>query len=227
MDSRALTRAPLSESYMAPEVHTASKSHGRGYSYGVDWFALGVMMWEVMSGGTALPPSVNRVLAALRENKNLEDSDFTDLLPSHFSCSYMQHLSADAQDFMTRLLAKSQEERLGDRTIKSHPFFKDVNWAAVDARIVPAPWGAESLMELAGKRVDESVEERKTAEKAVSAIAGTRMDFVSNFDFVSPRAIMEEYMENIYMLRGNYDEHHDDLHDVDQTERSVSPRPRA
>ena len=27
------------------------------------------------------------------------------------------------------------------------------------------------------------------------------MEYVDNFDFVSPRAIMEEYLENIYQLR--------------------------
>jgi len=206
--------------YMAPELHCASKSHNRGYSYSVDWYALGVMIWEVMSGGTTLPPVVTKILGQLKNNKGLEESDFTDISAHHFNCPYMSHLSPKAQDFLASLLRMSPSKRLGDGDIKKHPFFEDANWAAVDARLVPPPWGAESLAELLSKRVDESVEERKTAEKAFGATLGNRMDYVSNFDFVSPRAVMEEYMENIYQLRANYEDHHEDEHDEHLNRRS-------
>lgn len=192
--------------YMAPELHIASKSSSRGYTYDVDWFALGVMLWEVMSGGVCLPPPVNKVLQFLKDGRSLDESDFSDLLPHHFEYPYVQHLSQTARDFLRALLSKSVKSRLGDGNIKGHKFFEDVNWAAVDARMVPAPWGTEVLAELASKRVDESIEERKTAEKAFGSSLGAPMDYVTNFDFVSPRAVMEEYMENIYQLRAEFED---------------------
>ena len=32
---------------------------------------------------------------------------------------------------------------------------------------------------------------------------GEKCEYVDHFDFVSPRAVMEEYMENIYQLRND------------------------
>ena len=55
--------------------------------------------------------------------------------------------------------------------------------------------------------MDEADEERRTAAQALgppTSRAGcreSRMEHVENFDFVSPRALTEEYMENIYQLR--------------------------
>ena len=39
---------------MAPELHLASKSQNRGYTYPVDWYAMGVTVWEILSGGGSL-----------------------------------------------------------------------------------------------------------------------------------------------------------------------------
>jgi len=189
--------------YMSPELHVASKSQQRGYTYPVDWYATGVMLWEVMAGGAELPPPVARALKLLKEGKKVEDNDFFDLEDHDFEVRYLAHLSPTGKDFLQKILLKEPADRLGDGDFKRHPFFEETNWAAVNARVAPNPWGAEIIAELSGKRVDESIEERKTAEKAFGAQLGNRMDFVENFDFVSPRAIVEEYMENIYQLRAD------------------------
>ena len=152
--------------YMAPELHNASKTQGRGYSYSVDWYATGVMLWEVMAGGTALPPPVTHALKRIRDGRKLSDEDFSDLTDADFGVAYLQHLSPSARDFLRRILLRDPAARLGTGQLKQHPFFEEANWAAVDARIVPAPWTPAALKELQSKRVDESLEERKTAEKA-------------------------------------------------------------
>jgi hypothetical protein len=85
---------------------------------------------------------------------------------------------------------------------------RQVNWAALLQKRVTPPWPTEALLELESKRIDESPDERRTAAQALGGMAGTRapgsgkrMEHVENFDFVSPRALTEEYMENMYMLR--------------------------
>ena len=83
-----------------------------------------------------------------------------------------------------------------------------MNWAALLQKRVTPPWPTEALLELESKRIDESPDERRAAAQALGGMAGTRapgsgkrMEHVENFDFVSPRALTEEYMENMYMLR--------------------------
>lgn len=192
--------------YMAPELHLASKSHRRGYSFAIDWFALGVTLWEVMSGGVADPAMVQSVLQLIKSGQKLAAEHFADFTHDEFGGpaeAYMGHLSANAKDFLASLLARDPSKRLGDEGIRAHPFFEEVNWAALVARRVEVPWGHDVLRELQSKRVDEALEERRTAAQTLGGMptVGPRLDRVENFDFVSPRAVMEEYMENIYQLR--------------------------
>lgn len=58
---------------------------------------------------------------------------------------YPEHLSADAKSLLSGLLTRDPVHRLGCGAsdaveVKSHPFFKDVDWNALMALQVPAPW---------------------------------------------------------------------------------------
>lgn len=109
-------------------------------------------------------------------------------------------------DFLEQLLEIDPAQRIGTATILQHAFFNDLNFAAVAARRVPVPWGAEVLEELARKAAQgaaEGLEERKTAAETLKGLSSeAELEEVKDFDFVSPRAVMEEYMGNMYALRG-------------------------
>ena len=71
---------------------------------------------------------------------------------------------------------------------------------------MPVPWGAAALEELAAKAGSvEGLDERKTAAQTLTVLAEPELEEVKDFDFVSPRAVMEEYMGNMYALRAGDD----------------------
>ena len=68
--------------------------------------------------------------------------------------------------------------------------------SAVAARRVAIPWGHDVMQELFEGRLEEEVAERKTAAQVLgSALQSAKLEQVPNFDFVSPRAVMEECVE--------------------------------
>lgn len=101
---------------MAPEVYT-----GKPYSQAVDWWALGVMVYEMIDGRTPFNAKNNQMI----RNRILSvDLKFS----SRFSCV--------AVDFVSRLLTKNEVIRLGSgpggfEELKAHPWFEGVDWDLV------------------------------------------------------------------------------------------------
>ena len=118
--------------YIAPEILLDKENN-----FDCDWWALGVIMFEIMLGG---PPY----------NGNSPDeifqhilSDTKDIVPS---IGYNDdQISPEAASLINGLLAKNPEERLGHKgaeEIKSHPFFQSLNWAELrkeEPPFVPQP----------------------------------------------------------------------------------------
>ncbi len=102
--------------YLAPEILT-----GEGHSYPVDWWALGVLMFEMLFG---LPPFTAPERDAIFA-KIVND-------PLEFPMGAELDASPEAMDLMTALLVKDPAKRLGTRgdgaEIRRHPWLKDVAW---------------------------------------------------------------------------------------------------
>ncbi|KAF9925197.1 Serine/threonine-protein kinase MRCK alpha [Linnemannia zychae] len=104
--------------YMSPEVIDA-QSGGNPYGKEVDWWAVGVVMYELLIGE---PPffaeSAMSIIRLLRDHeKNL-------------SFDKGIEISLECKDLIKRFLAK-KENRLGKNgveEIKAHPFFKGIDW---------------------------------------------------------------------------------------------------
>ncbi|KAI8325860.1 kinase-like protein, partial [Martensiomyces pterosporus] len=104
-------RALGTPDYIAPESILGLES---GES--VDWWALGVICYEFLFG---IPPFHGETPEKVFSNILSADIDFHD------------ELRKQARDFITRLLCRDPKRRLGyngSAEVKSHPFFKDVNW---------------------------------------------------------------------------------------------------
>uniref|UniRef100_A0A9J8AWX7 Protein kinase C n=1 Tax=Cyprinus carpio carpio TaxID=630221 RepID=A0A9J8AWX7_CYPCA len=113
--------------YIAPEILQELE-----YGPSVDWWALGVLMYEMMAGQ---PPF---------EADN-EDDLFESIL--HDDVLYPVWLSKEAVSILKAFMTKSPSKRLGcvltqglEEAIKVHPFFKEIDWVLLDQRKIKPPF---------------------------------------------------------------------------------------
>lgn len=111
--------------YLAPEV-----VQSLGYGKAVDWYAIGILIYEMLIGS---PPFYNENNRVLYDNIIHKKAYF----PSGFDWV--------AQDLIERLLEKDPHKRLGAfaggaADIKAHPWFRDVNWEQLEARQLRPPF---------------------------------------------------------------------------------------
>ncbi|XP_055607744.1 protein kinase C [Uranotaenia lowii] len=110
--------------YIAPEI-----LQELDYGPSVDWWALGVLMYEMMAGQ---PPF---------EADN-EDDLFEAILRD--DVLYPVWLSREAVSILKGFMTKNAAKRLGcadgENQIRTHPFFKDMDWEALEQRKVRPPF---------------------------------------------------------------------------------------
>ncbi|KAL6848091.1 hypothetical protein ACP4OV_022219 [Aristida adscensionis] len=110
--------------YLAPEVIS-----GQGHGGAVDWWTLGVFMYEMIYGRTPFKGESNPKTLA---NILRQPLSFPRVAAAS-GREWDEHLRA--QDLMAQLLAKNPKKRLGTCTgsaeVKKHDFFKGVNWALI------------------------------------------------------------------------------------------------
>jgi serine/threonine protein kinase len=99
--------------YAAPEM-----CRNLYYNFACDYFALGVTLYRCLTGKK---PFLGQRNSNLDENVMNMEPDYS-----------FPYLSAAAVSLLQGLLCKEPEKRLGYNgvdEVKSHPFFKDVDWA--------------------------------------------------------------------------------------------------
>jgi len=110
--------------YLAPEI-IQSKGHGKA----VDWWALGVLIFEMLAG---YPPFFDDNPFGVYEKILANKPRF----PSHFD--------RDAKCLIKKLLASDRTKRLGNlkggsRDVKAHKWFKSIDWEALEQKKVSPP----------------------------------------------------------------------------------------
>ena len=114
--------------YMAPEV-LFNKNHG----FSVDFFALGVIGYELIMG---LRPYNGTDKKELRRDILSRQAKIKEpFIPEGWS--------ENAIDFINGLIQRKAENRLGNKDImeiKSHPWFKDLNWEDLINQLIDAPF---------------------------------------------------------------------------------------
>nr|AML78601.1 putative LOV domain-containing protein [Vittaria lineata] len=125
------------EEYIAPEVIT-----GAGHSSAVDWWAVGILLYEMIYGRTPF------------RGKNRQKT-FANVLHKDLTFPSSIPASLAARQLINGLLHRDPMNRLGSMTgayeIKNHAFFRGINWPLI-RDMVPPP--LEAPIEFVGKDPD-------------------------------------------------------------------------
>ncbi|XP_048473811.1 serine/threonine-protein kinase N1 [Rhincodon typus] len=111
--------------FLAPEVLTDTS-----YTRAVDWWGLGVLIYEMLVGESPFPGD---------DEEEVFDSIVND------EVRYPRFLSTEAIAVMRRLLRRNPERRLGSserdaEEVKKQPFFREIDWQALLAKKVKPPF---------------------------------------------------------------------------------------
>ncbi|SCV30566.1 related to ankyrin repeat [Fusarium fujikuroi] len=147
--------------YMAPEVIS-----GRGYGKSVDWWCLGIMIYEMLCGFT---PFANESPLLMYENilkgevkypSYLEESGAQDLLENLITSDLERRLGTERSPILSRqrpILTRrvsmpterpskktqdylSQNRQGGSWDIRNHPWFQEVDWNMLEKKQLIAPY---------------------------------------------------------------------------------------
>lgn len=114
--------------YLAPEIY-----QNKGHDTTCDWWSLGALIYEMLSGA---PPFYSK-----DKQKMLEDRLKKPIV-------MRDYFTPEAVDLLNGLMAINPKVRLGRngaQEIKSHPFFKELDWDALYAKKIPMPFRPEVL----------------------------------------------------------------------------------
>jgi serum/glucocorticoid-regulated kinase 2 len=124
--------------YLAPEMLI-----GNGHDYTVDWWALGILIYEMIVG---IPPffhrNKHRMYFLIRESP----VNFPDPVRHKIT------VSPEAQDLIVKLLDKNRKTRLGANGIDeilNHPWFADIDKEKLIAKQLDPPYVPQTKDDLA------------------------------------------------------------------------------
>ncbi|KAM5278753.1 rhodopsin kinase GRK1 isoform 1-T1 [Hipposideros larvatus] len=119
--------------FMAPEL-----LRGEEYGFSVDYFALGVTLYEMIAARGPFRARGEKV-----ENKELKQRILSEAV------KYPDKFSQASKDFCEALLEKDPEKRLGFRVgtcdgLRANRLFKDINWRQLEAGMLMPPFIPDS-----------------------------------------------------------------------------------
>ncbi|XP_023694290.1 G protein-coupled receptor kinase 5-like isoform X2 [Paramormyrops kingsleyae] len=111
--------------YMAPEVINNER-----YGMSPDWWGLGCLIYEMTMGHSPFRGHKERVKREEVEKRVLEQQE-----------AYSERFTEHTEDICRKLLTKNPRKRLGCQgdgaaEVKSHPFFKNINFKRLEAGIL-------------------------------------------------------------------------------------------
>uniref|UniRef100_A0A3P8YRQ5 protein kinase C n=1 Tax=Esox lucius TaxID=8010 RepID=A0A3P8YRQ5_ESOLU len=159
--------------FLAPEVLTETS-----YTRAVDWWGLGVLIFEMLVGESPFPGD---------DEEEVFDSIVND------EVRYPRFLSTEAISIMRRLLRRSPERRLGAgerdaEEVKRHLFFRNMDWNGLLAKKVKPPF----VPTIQDSNDVSNFDDEFTSEAPIltpprepRALSGEEQDMFSDFDYIA------------------------------------------
>jgi serine/threonine protein kinase len=150
--------------YLAPEILT-----GAGHNKAVDWWSLGVLLYEMLTG---LPPFYSENINEMYE------------LILRAPLRFPDYVSPSARSLLKGLLDRDPAKRTGSgpadgEELRQHPFFASMNWELLMAKKIPAPFvPSKSAAEKA-----QYFDTEFTSERAHDSVVESREIRSENVDF--------------------------------------------
>jgi serine/threonine protein kinase len=138
--------------FMAPEI-----VQGKRYSFEVDWWALGILAYQLLFGTTPFSDAnrerqMNKILTARPVFERDADNH--------------------AIDFIQKLLIKDGKKRLSFDNLKTHPFFGNIRMCD----ILEKKYSPSFIPEIQNLATPTYFDEEFTTEPAVDSVASTSLD---------------------------------------------------
>jgi len=121
--------------YIAPEI-----LRGEDYGFSVDWWALGVLLYEMLAGRSPFD------IAGASENPDQNTEDYLFQVILEKTIRIPRSLSVKAASVLKGFLNKNPVDRLGCNRdtefydIITHPFFKSIDWEMLEQKQVSPPY---------------------------------------------------------------------------------------
>ncbi|GFP60047.1 serine/threonine-protein kinase gad8 [Trichoderma asperellum] len=165
--------------YLAPEL-----LKGEGYGKTVDWWTLGVLLYEMLTG---LPPFYD-------ENTN---EMYRKILTAPLNFPGYDIVPPAARDLLTKLLDRDPTKRLGvngSTEIKSHPFFHGIDWKKLLQRKYEPTFKPHVANALDTVNFDEQFTEEPAQDSVPDdfVLSKTMQDQFVNFSYNRPVAGLDD-----------------------------------
>ncbi|XP_048873802.1 protein kinase C zeta type isoform X3 [Brienomyrus brachyistius] len=173
--------------YIAPEI-----LRGEDYGFSVDWWALGVLMFEMMAGRSPFD--------IITDNPDMNTEEYLFQVILEKPIRIPRSLSVKAASVLKGFLNKDPKERLGCQVqtgfmdIKSHTFFRSIDWDQLEKKQVTPPFKPQitddyGLDNFDTQFTNEPVQLTPDDEDVIKRIDQSEFE---GFEYINPMLLMTE-----------------------------------